>query len=46
MTGGSIGHNSGFIIPFNQDSLILLVLDLVMLVLTSDKNTIIENSNK
>lgn len=34
LAGGSIGHNTASVIAFNQTSLILLVLHLVILILT------------
>ncbi len=48
LAGGSIGHNSSSVIAFNQTSLILLVLHVVLLILAivyiDDKDKI-ENSN-
>ena len=48
LAGGAIGHNTASVVAFNQTSLILLVLHIVMLILTllfiDDKDKI-ENSN-
>jgi len=34
LAGGSIGHNQASVVAFNQTSLILLILHIVMLILT------------
>ena len=48
LAGGSTGHNSASVVAFNQTSLILLILHVIMLILTiifiNDKDKI-ENSN-
>ena len=48
LAGGAIDHNTASVVAFNQTSLILLVLHVVMLILTilfiEDKDKI-ENSN-
>ena len=48
LAGGAIDHNSASVVGFNQTSLILLILHVVMLILTivyiDDKDKI-ENSN-
>jgi hypothetical protein len=48
LAGGAIGHNSASVTGFNQTSLILLILHVIMLILTVlfiDDKEKIENSS-